>query len=202
MQQIFTKEAPYTIFQILLILLFLSGCANSVKKPEVVVTQVEATIPILTKIHQSDYQKAVGLMKAKSFDEAHTIFTNLTTVYPNLAGAYVNLAFIYRAKSDENEAELYINKALEINPNNIDALIQIAASSQKKGEFKEVERYLLTAEAVDSSNDIVQYNLAVLYELYLQQYDDAINHYENYIALSSNDDKETVKRWVKLLERK
>jgi len=202
MQQIFTKEAPYTIFQILLILLFLSGCANSVKKPEIVVTQVEATIPILTKIHQSDYQKAVGLMKAKSFDEAHTIFTNLTTVYPNLAGAYVNLAFIYRAKSDENEAELYINKALEINPNNIDALIQIAASSQKKGEFKEVERYLLMAEAVDSSNDTVQYNLAVLYELYLQQYDDAINHYENYIALSSNDDKETVKRWVKLLERK
>jgi len=202
MQQIFTKEAPYTIFQILLVLLFISGCANSVKKPEIIVKQVVATIPTLTKVHQSDYQKALGLMKTKSFDEAHTIFTNLTTVYPNLAGAYVNLAFIYKAKSDEDKAELYINKALEINPNNIDALIQIAASSQKKGEFKEVERYLLTAEAVDSSNDIVQYNLAVLYELYLQQYDDAINHYENYIALSSNDDKETVKRWVKLLERK
>jgi len=202
MQQVFIKGALYTIFQTLLVLSFLSGCASTVKKPEIAIKNVEVNIPVLTKNHQAEYQKALDFMKVKSFNEAHNIFTDLTTIYPNLAGAYVNLAFIYKAKSNENKAELNTNKALEINPNNVDALIQIAASSQKKGEFKKVEKYLLTAEAIDKSNDTVQYNLGVLYELYLQQYDDAISHYENYIALSSNDDTETVKRWIKLLERK
>jgi len=202
MRQIFTKQSPYAIFQILLVLAFLSGCANTVKKPEVLLKKDETTIPVLTKVHQAEYQKALDLMKSKSFDNAHVIFTNLTSIYPTLAGAYVNLAFIYKARADNNKAEEFINKALEINPNNVDALIQMAATSQTKGEFKDVERFLLAAEAVDHSNDIVQYNLAVLYELFLQQYDDAIDHYENYIALSSNEDKEIVKRWVKLLERK
>lgn len=193
----------YRLWAILLVLFFISACANKATKPEIVIEKsVESTKPVLTKLHQSEYEKGLDLMKAKSYDQAHIIFTKLTTSYPNLAGAYVNLALIYNAKSDGNKAELTISKALEINPNNVDALIQMAVLSQKSGRFKDVERYLLTAEAIESSNQIVQYNLAVLYEIYLQQYDDAINHYENYLALTSNDDKETVKRWIQLLERK
>lgn len=203
MQREFIREARYTLWALLLVLSFLSACANKASKPEVVIEQnIGTTKPTLTSLHQIEYEKGLDLMKAKSFDQAHIIFTKITTSYPNLAGAYVNLALIYNAKSNENQAELHIKKALQINPNNVDALIQIAALRQKSGGFKEVENYLLIAEAIDSSNEIVQYNLAVLYEIYLQQYDDAINHYENYLALTSNDDKETVKRWIKLLERK
>jgi Tfp pilus assembly protein PilF len=202
MQKILIKSGIYTLIKTILIVSLLAGCANSAKKPEIIVNNIKSSAPVLTKIDQTAYQKALELMKNKSFDEAHRIFSELIASYPNLAGAYVNLAFINKAKSDDTKAEENINKALEINPNNVDALIQRAAYSQNKGEFKKVELYLLTAEAADSSNEIVQYNLAILYELYLQQYDDAIDHYENYIALSSNEDKETVKRWVMLLERK
>ena len=182
--------------------LFLTACANQAKKPEVVVLKPQTTAPVLTAIHQAEYQTGLEMIKSKSFAQAQTIFSSLTKTYPNLAGAYVNLAIINIAKSDEQLAEQHINKAIEINPNNVDALIQLANWSQKKGEFKKVERYLLTAEAADSSNETVQYNLAVLYELYLQRFDDAIDHYENYVALTTSDDKETVKRWIKLLERK
>jgi tetratricopeptide (TPR) repeat protein len=202
MQKIFIKSGIYSLIKIILITSLLVGCANSVKKPEIIVNNIKLSAPVLTKTDQTAYQKALELMKNKSFDEAHRIFSELIANYPNLAGAYVNLAFINKAQSDDTKAEENINKALKINPSNIDALIQRAAYSQNKGEFKKVELYLLAAEAVDSSNEIVQYNLAILYELYLQQYEDAIDHYENYIALSSNEDKETVKRWVMLLERK
>jgi len=202
MLQVFIKETLYKITPLLLVLLILSACANKVQKPEVVVNIIDTAKPVITKAHQAEYDNALDLMKAKSYDDALSIFIDLTNVYPKLAGAYVNLALIYRAKSDDTKADLSINKALEINPNNVDALIQMAASSQKNGAFKDVQKYLLTAEAIDSTNDVVQYNLAVLYELYLQQYDDAIDHYEHYVALTSNDDKETVKRWIKLLEKK
>lgn len=202
MPLMFINKCLYTVLNIALVLSLLSGCATTESKPEIVTVKTQTSAPVLTTLHQAEYQKALGFMKAKSFDQALTIFTDLTRFYPTLAGAYVNLALIHKAKSDDEKAEQNINKALAINPNNVDALLQQAALSQKKGEFKKVEQYLLTAEAADRTNDVVQYNLAVLYELYLQQYGDAINHYENYIALSSNDDKETVKRWVKQLERK
>jgi tetratricopeptide (TPR) repeat protein len=202
MLKIFIKIGISAPLKAIFIFSLLTGCAsNKVIKTEEV-NVVETAAPVLTALDKAEYQKALELMKLKSFDEAQVIFSELLISYPKLAGAYVNLAMINKAKSNNDLAEKNIAKALEINPKNVDALIQSAAYSQNKGEFKKVENFLLTAEAADSSNEIVQYNLAILYELYLQQYDDAINHYENYVALSSNEDKETVKQWIKLLERK
>lgn len=178
------------------------GCSSAVKKPEIILTTPKVSAPNLTGLHQAEYNEALSLMKANNLDKAVSIFKRLISVYPNLAGAFVNLAFIHNAKSEQDKAENYFKSALEINPKNTDALLGLATARQKNGNFKEAERFLLTAEASDKKNTDVQFNLAVLYELYLQQYDDAIEHYENYIALTSNEDKETVKRWVKLLERK
>ncbi len=195
----FITKMPVIFF----IALLFSGCASKATKPEIVIAEnVELSKPVLLPEHLSEYKKALGFMRAKSFGDAHKIFNTLLTIYPKLAGAYVNIAIIFQAESDDEQAQKNYSKALEINPNNVDALIQLAAYSQKQGQFKKVEKYLLTAEAVDKSNQTVQYNLAVLYELYLQQFGEAIDHYENYIALSSDEDVETVKRWVMLLERK
>jgi len=200
------KPTIDTYLKLLLMLLvasLISACASKAKKPEIVITpNAETSKPVLSPENQAEYKKALGLMKVKSWGQAEEIFKQLLSVNPKLAGAYVNLALISQAKKEDSQAQANYRKALEINPNNVAALIQLAAYSQKAGEFKVVEKYLLTAEAIDNANATVQYNLAVLYELYLQQYDDAIDHYENYVSLSSNDDVETVKRWIMLLERK
>jgi len=198
-----TKDTYLKLLVVLLVASFLSACASKAKKPEIVITpNAGLSKPVLSPEHQAEYKKALGFMKVKSWGAAGDIFKQLLSVNPKLAGAYVNLALISQAKKDDAQAQVNYHKALEINPNNVAALIQLAAYSQKAGEFKIVEKYLLTAEAIDKTNVTVQYNLAILYELYLQQYDDAIEHYENYVALSTNDDVETVKRWIMLLERK
>ena len=182
---------------------FISACASTNQKPKIeVVKAVEDNKPKISPQHEADYKNSLELMKAKSFNEAEVGFQDLIKIYPSLTGAYVNLGFIYFTQLDVEKAELNGIKALQINPNNSEALVLMASISQKQGKFKDAERYLLTAEAVNNKNDTVQFNLGVLYELYLQQYDDAIHHYNNYLKLSSNDDKETVGRWVKLLERK
>ena len=202
MRQIFINKSLNFCALFGLTMLLLSGCASTSKKPEVILSQPKVTAPILAAVDQQAYDKALKLMAAKSYVNAKNIFTDLIKTYPNLAGAYVNLAFIHKAELNETLAEKNIESALAINPNNVDALIQLADWSQKKGDFNKVESYLLTAEAIDETNEVVQYNLAVVYELYLQQYADAIDHYKKYIALTSNDDKKIVKRWIKLLERK
>lgn len=181
----------------------LSACSSSGKKPVIeVVKNIQSSKPVLLPEHQAAYDQALVYMKSLSFKQAAVIFNRLLVTYSELAGAYVNLAIIEEANGNHEQAISYYNKALEINPNNVDALIQQSLLKQEQGKFKEMERYLLTAEAVDPSNETVQYNLAVLYELYLQDYDEAIDHYKNYVSLSSNEDVETVKRWILLLERK
>ena len=94
------------------------------------------------------------------------------------------------------------SQALEINPNFIDALLQQALIMQDAGKFTEAEDLLRRAEAINPKHPLVQYNLGVLYELYLQDYPLAIQYYKRYAALSSAKDVETVKRWILLLERK
>ena len=191
------------LISFILFVMLLSACASNSTKPEIVIDkEIVKNKPLISTAHKAEYDKGLSFLQTKQYDNAQAVFTKLIDVYPELTGAYVNLALCYSAQSNDEEAEKLLGKALQIDPNHIDALIQKAALSQKAGAFKDVERYLLTANKIDKSNELVQFNLGVLYELYLQQYDDAIEHYQNYLALTSNSDSDTVKLWIKLLERK
>jgi tetratricopeptide (TPR) repeat protein len=81
-------------------------------------------------------------------------------------------------------------------------LLQQSLIYQDQGDFLKAEDLLRRAEAIQPDHHLVNYNLGVLYELYLQDYSLAIKYYERYVSVSKADDVETVKRWIQLLERK
>lgn len=194
------------VFKLLVILMFLlmTACSGSTKKAVIkpVVLTPTQTAPILTPEHLAQYNAAVLSLKSKNYVIAEKSFGQLLEHYPRLAGAYVNLALIAEARKLTDEAMGLYNKALEINPNNVDALIQRAHFNQENGRFVEAAEDLHLAEAVDSNNPLVHFNLGVIYELYLQDYEQAIQYYDNYVDRSEGEDVEMVKRWIKLLERK
>lgn len=179
------------------------ACGSSSKKPVIVIDKTVA-LPsiILTQEQKASYNKGLELMEAKNFSEAEPIFNSLISDQPKLTGAYVNLGAIKKSSNNVDEAEDYFAKALELNPNFMDALLQQALILQDKGEFSKAEDLLRRAEAIDPSNALVNYNLGVLYELYLQDYPLAIQYYKRYVALSGAEDVATVERWILLLERK
>lgn len=189
---------------LLLIATVLAGCSGAPKKSVVKPVKPATTIqpPVLNVEQQGAYEKAVAALQNQDLMLAESSFKSLLQNQPNLVGAYINLGIIYEALERVPEALKSYEKALEINPASVDALLQLGLLHIKRGRFSLAEQRLLEAESVNSAHSLVQFNLGVLYELYLQDYDEAIEHYERYVSLSSDEDVETVKRWIKLLERK
>ena len=207
------QPVSFKVLTALVILTLLIGCAGSDKKPadsplvqKLAVKSAEPSVehrrPVLAPEHQAQFDAGVSAMKNRDYDSARRSFDGLLVIYPKLAGAHVNLALIDEAQNNSEAAFERYQKALDINPRNVEALIQRALFSQRQGRFLESEQYLLRAEAASANNQTVHYNLGVLYELYLQNFKLAMSHYQRYVDLSSDDDVEVVKRWMKLLERK
>jgi tetratricopeptide (TPR) repeat protein len=187
----------------LIIFSFLVACGGAPKKPVIIIEPtVNKAQPVLTDAEKASYQEALKLMAQTDFSQAELIFNGLVEKHPNLTGAFVNLGVIQKNKDKLDNAKALFLNALEINPNFIDALLQLALVYQDSGEFTKAEDLLRRAEAIQPEHPLVNYNLGVLYELYLQEYPLAIKHYERYVAVSTADDVEVVKRWIKLLERK
>jgi len=197
---------PKTNFRcanVLIVLLVLSACSSSPKKEAVIIAPVSKVLaPKLMPQDQDKYALALTMMKSKAFDQAAVYFEELLKQYPDLVGAMVNLALIDQAGGNLDRALERYAHGLSINENNLSALIQSSVILQQKGKFSEAEANLRRAHAIDNVSPIVNYNLGVLYELYLQEFGLAIQHYKRYVAVSKQDDVETVKRWIKLLEMK
>ena len=187
----------------LTLLCCLLACSGAPEKPAIVIEQTpKDALPVLTEAEKQQYREALDLMAQQSFAKAETIFAALVKTQPKLTGAYVNLAVIKKQQKDLEEAQRLLTQALSINPNFIDALLQQALIYQDQGNFSKTEDLLRRAEAIEPNHPLVNYNLGVLYELYLQDYSRAIKHYKRYVSVSKADDVETVQRWIMLLERK
>ena len=190
----------------LAVVFLLAACSSAPKKTEVVEVSAQATVdsgkPVLLEQEVAQFKSGVALITEKSYLEAEAIFNELLSKHPKLAGAYVNLGLIRQAQEQNDEARAMYSKALEINPKNLSALIQLSLINQSEGKFKESERLLITAHQHQMNNAHVNYNLGILYELYLQDYSKAIKHYRLYLQNSSDEDTKIVEGWIKILERK
>ena len=180
------------------------GCAANQKKPalEQYANKQESVVrPELSPLQQTDYQNAVESLRQGNLVAAKKAFLALLSAEPRLAGAQVNLGIIAQKEGDKEAAIYAFKQALELNPRNADALGALGAIALEKGEYRKAESLLLEAVDLAPQLAIAHYNLGVLYELYLQEESDAIDHYKRYVALSSDEDVKTVSRWLKLLER-
>ena len=188
---------------ILFVASFLVACSGTPKKPVIVIEKTSGVVlPVLSDEEKTRYQQAVKLLAEEDFSQAEVLFNDLVSKQPNLTGAFVNLGIIKKKGGQIDEAKALFLKALDINPNFIDALLQQALIYRDLGEFTKAEDLLRRAEALQPNHPLVNYNLCVLYELYLQEYSLAIKYYQRYVSVSQADDVETVKRWIQLLERK
>lgn len=189
----------------LLVVLALAACGGAPKRVSMQAEKPGAQTvlaPVLTPEDQARFQQAVSGIQNGQLNEAEMLLKALLQAYPSLAGALTNLGYIRQSQGQQEEAREYFEQALAINPENIGALFAMAAFDMEAGDFELAEsKYLMiTDRHVDHAK--AHYNLGVLYELYLQRYDDAIVHYESYVRLAETDDVKTVERWIKLLERK
>ena len=149
---------------------------------------------------QTLYEQAVASMAAGDSIDAELRFQEFLLQYPDYPGAHVNLAIIFAARDDLAAAENSLTDALIIDPEYGPAQNQLGMVLRRQGKFVEAESAYLKAVTADPDYALAHYNLAVLYDLYLQRLDSALVHYERYQVLTGEDKQVT--RWIADLKRR
>jgi tetratricopeptide (TPR) repeat protein len=185
-----------------LIAILLSGCAVT---PTQVPSKPQSTEATEAKTQETAkeeialYGKAISLLNDNQLDQSEQILQTLTTKRPELAGPWINLALINIKKNELDKAQLNINQALSRDPSLPQAFNMLGYIEKQKGNIsKAVSDY---QQAIEKKPDyaIAHYNLALLYDIYLQDIPDALEHYKRYQELTNNQDKKTAD-WITELE--
>jgi len=190
---------------LLMCLAFLSACETSPKKAAVLIPPLPtetAQAPVFSETLKAEFARANQLFSTGDFKQAKTLYQKLLDIEPRMSGAYVNLGLIAQRSDELEEARTLFEQALSINPRNPHANMALALGYLKEGDFDRAEQGFKRVLVLDATHANAHYNLAVLYELYRQDFAQAIEHYNGYLAHTSDANTDTVRRWIKLLERK
>jgi tetratricopeptide (TPR) repeat protein len=188
------KQSTDSLLVLLVALLLLGGCSSSPSRSGDQPLTVGGTV-------QRQFDRAVTLMKAGQYSEAIPVLEQLTEKNPSLAGPWINLG-IARARIGETQSAVQaLKKAIEVNAASPAAYTQLGMVYRSSGDFEASRKAYLDAITVDPQYSYAHRNLGILFEIYLQQPDYALQHYKRYQALQAEPDKE-VQKWIVELERR
>ena len=141
------------------------------------------------------YQKGVIALSNNELEKAQAHFTQMSELQPDMAGSWANLALISLQKEALTEAQEHVATALEKNPNMPQALNLSGYLHQKQGRVNKAKALYLQAISVKADYANAHYNLALLYDIYLQDIPMAVEHYQLYLSFIDTKDEAT-ENWL------
>ncbi len=198
---------------ILAVLVFVSGCAPTVKpKVEPAIAAVTYTGPSIEKLSgeqrgfivkessmmdkdaMADFDRANSLAKEGKNDNAAEIMEEVIQKNPQLASPHINVAFIYIRMGKYDLAENHFKSALAIIPNHPVAANEYGILLRKNGKFNDAKQ--VYEKAIDAFPDYLPLhrNLGILCDIYLNDPACALREFKFYSTYAPTDEK--VKLWI------
>jgi Flp pilus assembly protein TadD len=149
----------------------------------------------------AEYAAAVAQLQAGD-EAADTALQAFSAAHPELSGPLLNLALLRMREGDENSARGYFDQAAAVCTSCAPVWNGLGVLHRQQGRFREAEQAYLQAIELDPGYALAYYNLAVLYDLYIQRPELALVNYQQYISLGSDDGNAEVERWIADLRRR
>ncbi len=182
------------------IFIALFSCSQPTVKEE---TEQTASPPnnrkSLTKIQREIYRDGVTALYNKDYATAERIFKDFIHHKPELAGAYSNLALMHFKKKEYTESLALANQAIQLNPKQSQAYNLRGQLHIIEGEINKAKDDYSKSIELKPKYANAQYNLALLYDIYFQEIELAIKHYEIYLSLLKKPDEATTE-WINHLK--
>ena len=194
---------PFTKFKILYLLLasvIATSCAEQSTRPAS--TDIQDSSSLSQAVSGSDrelYRDAITALNNKDFSTAQSLLNEFIRKKPMLAGGYTNLALLHLKKQEHDDSLKMVNKAIELNPKQAQAYNLRGQINVSLGKIHDAKDDYLKSVELKPSYTNAQYNLALLYDIYLQDLSLAIKHYEIYMSLLKTPDEAT-KEWINHLK--
>lgn len=206
----------------LVVLLILTGCAttpDSVPEPQTGAEHAERLPPSalpagpvtpnpyaqqqvsVPSQARQEFARAQAAMRTENWPLAERILVPLAETYPLLSGPHVNLGLVFWRQDQLELAEGVFNRALQINPNNLEVYNHLALLKRQQGQFETAEQLYLQALAIWPFHARSHKNIGILYDLYRGDWQKALLHYRAYQQLQEPPNPQ-MNGWIIDLERR
>jgi len=147
-----------------------------------------------------DFKNAIVLMKQGNNAQAVTVLKTVIEREQRLPAPFVNIAIAYNKLGDTKAAEENLIKALKLDIGHPVANNELGLLYRKAGKFNAARTAY--QNAIKSNPDYlpVKRNLGILCDLYMHDFDCAIEQFEDYLELKPDD--KTVAIWVADVKRR
>ena len=190
---LFTTHLTKLLALVVLVAL-LANCGSAPTKPND--ATVQAGIELLTPAQRAQYQKALKAMTEQDYAKAADLLEALAPLQPKVDELPINLAL---ALYHQGDLEGAVGTLTQLNnPHRPEAWNIKGLVAQKSGQFQQAKVHFESALSVNSQYSNALYNLALLYDVYLQDVPNAVAYYSQYVAI--NPDDEQTKDWLSQLQ--
>ncbi len=181
---------------VLSIIMLLHACAGGDIKQDAETTTVrnKSEFVDVDSAVTADFNAAADLMRQDKYAQAIELLKTVIEREQRLPAPFVNLAIAYNKLGDEKNAEDNLIKALKIEIGHPVANNELGLLYRKAGKFMAARTAYENAIKDNPESLAVKRNLGVLCDLYMHDYECALEQYENYLEL--NPDDKTVAIWV------
>ena len=151
--------------------------------------------------YQQFYAEAITSLKNGKTEQALELLVQVSTDAPDKPYVFTNLGLAYFKLQKLGLAEQAFEEA--INRNNQDAVAynHLGVLQRYKGQFEAARNQYQQAIRIDEDYAFAHLNLGILFDLYLQDLELALQHYQKYQALITEEDSQ-VAGWITDIQRR
>jgi tetratricopeptide (TPR) repeat protein len=157
--------------------------------------------PVASSESRALYQQALGALAAGRYPEAERGLLAVARREPQLAGPHANLGILYGRTGRPAQALASLKEAIRLNPDRAAYYNEIGVVSRREGKFDDARRYYTKALDLDPNYAYAHLNIGILYDLYLQDTEKAMQHYRRYQELTPAE-AGTVTKWIADLQQR
>ena len=181
------------------------GACQSVPKPEheALSEAVVETIPEPVEaadMNQLNYKSGLNALKTGEIPLAIEMLKQVSDSAPQLEYVFTNLGLAYFKQKNYENAEMAFQRAIESNAHDAIAYNHLGIIKRLQGRFNLARQTYQKAIQIDNEYASAYLNLGILYDIYLQDLDQALQQYKKYQTLT-NDESNSVSKWIVDIER-
>lgn len=189
----------YCIFCFCLLMI---SCSSGEVKQDIDVATItkKSDYVIVDSDVELDFKSAIVLMQADRNAQAVVVLKTVIEREQRLPAPFVNIAIAYNKLGDTKAAEENLIKALKLDIGHAVANNELGLLYRKKGRFRAARTAYENAIRDNPEYLPAKRNLGVLCDLYMHDFDCALQQFEDYLELEPDD--KTVAIWVADVKRR
>ena len=211
-------------FALLALALLLAACAGTpepapapepVAEPVVVETETPqadsaaetaaeaapAPEPEPVDFNQQFYEEAIAALKGGDTPLALELLLQVSADAPDKPFVFTNLGLAYFKLQKLDLAEQSFQRAVELNAKDAVAHNHLGILQRHKGQFEDARSRYQRAIEINGDYARAYLNLGILFDIYLQDLEQALQHYRKYQSLITKEDSQ-VAGWIVDIERR